>query len=198
MKSSIHQMAFNRVKADDPDFYYSDGQFLEDQRVKARDGYNAQGTDGCRKDVTILLKPLFGISSIDSDATAHFHVTASYLGDATDETFSAIAELSLRVPTSSAITMKVTGTAMFGPKANIPVLLVGFEDGLHQKVFDEFHRSHGVCEPGMPRKLDTPNYHINCKGSESLSKLPVGTKFVIKSISAKRLGPVDPFWTFRL
>ena len=167
---------------------------LNDTSASLKQAYDRQQP---RKDLTTFLSPFFGIPSID-DSKSNFHVTATYLGDPTDETFNALAEwasnLSTQVGEGKCIKMSVTGTAKFGPKEDIPVLLVQFEDERVKAICDEFHSRYGRCAPGMPGKLERPNYHITCKGHPELAGLPIGTVFTIKHAGAKRLGPNDPFW----
>jgi 2'-5' RNA ligase len=83
---------------------------------------------------------------------------------------------------------------MFGPKNDIPVLLVGIKDENKKNILDDFYRKHGKPEYGIER--ETQNFHVTVKGIVdevgSLSNARLTTIFL------KPLGPYDPIWQMKI
>ena len=93
-------------------------------------------------------------------------------------------------------TMTVRGYDTFGPKADIPVLLVKLDDLNSQQCLLSFHQAYGQTEPGMSSFLPESNFHISLKFADQAAfrQLPVGTKLTAKRICMKRLGNVPEFY----
>lgn len=139
---------------------------------------------GGRKDVTVRLHIVPDAPVVDTSSHG-LHMTLTYLGDPTGpETFEGVASLIPTLP-NTPFRLRVKEHALFGPNNDIPVALLEFEHA----GFLSLHREYGIAEPGMPSKIDTPNYHVTTKGVD----LPVGTMLTGDKFEVKRLGRADPF-----
>jgi len=145
-----------------------------------------------RKDVTVQFNLLFG--------EHRKHATITYFGDITDEhvpVFDALFDFMDELRGQS-VEFIVTGRDNFGPKHDIPVLLVDFVDPKIKDLCVTFHQRFGVPEPGFEKKLNVPSYHSSIKDESKLLDTPVGTKIIATAVSVKRLGPIDPFYSILL
>jgi hypothetical protein len=146
-----------------------------------------------RKDVTTCLEFSLGDTGVKA------HMTISYLGDEqTNPNFHlALSSFVEMAESYQASEVTVVGYAKFGPKGDIPVLLV---EVANVQPLLNFHQSFGQIEPGMTEFLPIPNFHISLKFADQapFRNMPIGTKLFPEKICLKRLGNIPEIYTKNL
>jgi hypothetical protein len=146
-----------------------------------------------RKDVTTCLEFSLGETNVKT------HMTISYLGDEqTNPNFhSALSSFVDMAENYKGTEVTVVGHSNFGPKNDIPVLLV---EVVNVDPLLEFHQSFGQTEPNMTEFLPVPNFHISLKFADQapFREMAVGTKLTAKKICLKRLGNIPDVYSKNL
>lgn len=142
---------------------------------------------GGRGDVTTCLE--FSLEGVKA------HMTISYLNDKDNNPnfFLALESFVKLSGTFPQTEVTVIGYDNFGPRKNIPVLLVEVKD---VNPLLTFHNSFGQTEPGMNKFFTQPSFHISLKFNDQarFRNLPLGTKLTPTKICMKRLGNVPEFY----
>ena len=152
-----------------------------------------------RQDVTVGISVTFK-NNEGTDVEAHMTIT--YLGNVASDIYEPHEQALIEFQSIARTLKSSTGHKLtvirhdkFGPKSDIPVLLVK-PDEQAEKLFINFHQKYGQCEPNMSSKLIVPIFHVSLKFNDLAfaRDLSVGTEIEFHSMFMKRLGNCPPFF----
>ena len=142
------------------------------------------------------------------------HITLAYLGELTAEEIAVhrtlIAELLAKQDgwPEEGLAFGQGSEDMFGPLNDMPVWrvhMLGSKNANGMRSADlwlDYFRAWSKTPPGMPQRLDSPNYHITIKKPEvaqwvrEQEALHPLKAFLCTQVFLKRLGPHDPEFVF--
>jgi len=137
----------------------------------------------------------YGVDLGAESKSVKAHMTIAYLNDPehNSDFYSALDAYVKLTNEYELPVVTVVGYDMFGPKHNVPVLLVEVSDPLP---LIAFYLAWGQKEPGMDVFLSRPTFHISLKFADQapFRDLPVGTQLTPNRMCIKRLGDVPDFY----
>lgn len=124
------------------------------------------------------------------------HVTITFLGVADDEMLLQIQQNIVDQSWSGPVSFTVVGYDNFGPKADIPVVLVHPDNGSVKQMLIHLHAAYGKPDYGFYPEV--PNFHVSARTLSDNISLQIGDIFLATKIDIKQLGPHDPCFSISL
>jgi hypothetical protein len=92
------------------------------------------------------------------------HMTITYLGSGDKHKLERAKKYLAEINGMRPLKVVIESLAMFGTSERpIPVRRLRIEDPVLEQKLIDIHKELGECEPGQPKKLDTPNWHVSIK-----------------------------------